>query len=199
MMIIKKFKYKFFFFLFFEYLEVFNKCSEEKKLKRLKIGAIFLLSLCIISSLVIFNIPIKAATFKIHINWYKMYLVQSYDKDDSGCFMIQVKYETPDGWTLKNSPKYYCTVNQPGYFYPDKTFDIKKVKAEQYIYIRLVEVDWGAPNDQIIKPFIDNSGSGIKDGSWKCALYLELGFTSKSFYAENSSGDKIWVTITNQG
>ncbi|MHA1827832.1 MAG: hypothetical protein ACTSX6_04210, partial [Candidatus Heimdallarchaeaceae archaeon] len=103
------------------------------------------------------------------------------------------------GWKMVNSPKYYCKVYQPGFFYPDKTFKIKNVKVEQYIYIRLVEVDWGAPNDQIIKPFIDNAGSKIDDGTWDTRIFISTNFIFKSLEASTRGGDQICMTIVNIG
>lgn len=63
----------------------------------------------------------------------------------------------------------------------------------------MVEVDWGSKNDQIVTPFIDDSKSGISDGSWVSYVYLEVGFGVKDVSALNSAGDEFWISITNMG
>ena len=159
---------------------------------------LIILTLTTILTLTLLTTPVKAARFDIQITWNLVWLTDSYDSRDRGTFMVQIKYYD-DGWDMKKSSKHVWTVLEPGYFHPADTFMIEDVTANYNIYFRMVEVDWGALNDQIVTPFIDDSGSGITQGSWISYEYLETDFIFENVSAMNIAGDEFWLTILNMG
>lgn len=102
-------------------------CDDVNRKKITSLGFAVLILFTILALTFLAN-HVKAARFDIQINWYKAYLTDSYDGDDSGCFMVQIKYYD-NGWDMKKSSKFWCTVLEPGYFWPGKSFTITDVTA----------------------------------------------------------------------
>ncbi|NHJ84352.1 MAG: hypothetical protein FK734_02760 [Asgard group archaeon] len=144
--------------------------------------------------------PVKAERTTIDIEWRQLYLTCSYDKDDDARFYVQIKYKDKSGWHVAESAKKKFSDILEGMYYPDTSFTIDDVIVNDYIYIRLMEWDFCARDDQISKVFINNSKARITCGSWDISLYLVAGFTAYSIGqsdSENEHGSWFYIEVQN--
>jgi len=167
----------------------------KKKFKQLKLVGMLLLIVFSAFSIIFFITQIQASSIPMHIIWNKVTVTDDYDPGTGkGKFKIQIKYNDGQNWRVQHSITHEC---YPGTYYPQITFTLdEEVLVGTYVYLRLLEDDFFS-DDQIIKPYVENSGHDINNGNWYCKFYVGTTFEQYSAYDYNTNGDKMWVTFYN--
>lgn len=165
----------------------------QKKFKQLKSVGLLLLIVFSAFSIIFFINHAQAASIPMHIIWERIIVTESYDSG-RGEFRIQIKYNDGQNMRAQKSSTHRCYA---GEYSPQITFDLnEEVLLGTLIYLRLIEDDV-FQDDQIIRPYVENSGSGINNGNWYSYFYVGTTFEEYTFEIYNSRGDSIRVRFMN--
>ncbi|MHA1867269.1 MAG: hypothetical protein ACTSVB_03910 [Candidatus Heimdallarchaeaceae archaeon] len=146
--------------------------------------------------------PVKASKITIEVVWSRLYLKsQTYDNSGAGEFRVQVKYYTGSKWVMDESKIFKVETSEIAEILnPKITFRLgNDVELGHNIYYRLIEDDGLAKDDQIVKPYFDNTGGKIGDGTWDVSYTLNsAGWRTLSIPdAVNANGDWFRIYLIN--